>query len=149
MSKLAFGSSTISFAKELKQQNGQVNFPVEGEFHELRELSLFNPNHGYFKQDSVLAFFPFPLNSPAHDQTSPHRISRPDLSHHFPKDIQRFDAQALAYCLIGDHYHFVLHTRQANLSWLMRHVNGVYTQGLHTTSPKPPSPISILNPPPL
>jgi len=40
----------------------------------------------------------------------------------------RFDAQALAYCLMGNHYHFVLHTRQANLSLLMRHVNGVYTQ---------------------
>ena len=40
----------------------------------------------------------------------------------------RFDAQMLAYCLMGNHYHFVLHTRQANLSRLMRHVNGVYTQ---------------------
>jgi len=34
----------------------------------------------------------------------------------------------LAYCLIGNHYHFVLYTRQANLSLLMRHINGVYTQ---------------------
>jgi REP element-mobilizing transposase RayT len=42
--------------------------------------------------------------------------------------LSRFDAQALAYCLMGNHYHFVLHTRQANLSLLMRHVNGVYTQ---------------------
>jgi len=42
--------------------------------------------------------------------------------------MQRFDAQVLAYCLMGNHYHFVLHTRQANLSRLMRHVNGVYTQ---------------------
>ncbi len=29
------------------------------------------------------------------------------------------------------HYHFVLHTRQANLSALMRHVNGVYTQAFN------------------
>lgn len=42
--------------------------------------------------------------------------------------LSRFDAEALAYCLMGNHYHFVLHTRQANLSLLMRHVNGVYTQ---------------------
>ena len=42
--------------------------------------------------------------------------------------LDRFDAQALAYCLMGNHYHFVLHTRAANLSRLMRHVNGVYTQ---------------------
>ena len=40
----------------------------------------------------------------------------------------RFDAQVLAYCLMGNHYHLVLHTRQANLSRLMRHINGVYTQ---------------------
>ena len=42
--------------------------------------------------------------------------------------LSRFDAQALSYCLMGNHYHFVLHTRQANLSLLMRHINGVYTQ---------------------
>jgi putative transposase len=42
--------------------------------------------------------------------------------------LSRFDAQMLAYCLMGDHYHFVLHTRQANLSVLMRHINGIYTQ---------------------
>lgn len=41
---------------------------------------------------------------------------------------QRFEAQLLAYCLMGNHYHLVLQTRQANLSLLMRHLNGVYTQ---------------------
>ena len=39
--------------------------------------------------------------------------------------VERFDAQVLAYCLMGNHYHFVLDTRAANLSRLMRHVNGV------------------------
>lgn len=29
---------------------------------------------------------------------------------------------------MDNHYHFVLHTRQPNLSLLMRHINGVYTQ---------------------
>jgi REP element-mobilizing transposase RayT len=29
---------------------------------------------------------------------------------------------------MGNHYHFVPHTGQANLSLLMRHINGVYTQ---------------------
>jgi REP-associated tyrosine transposase len=43
----------------------------------------------------------------------------------------RFDAQALAYCLMGNHYHLVLHTRQANLSRLMRHLNGVTTQNFN------------------
>ena len=42
--------------------------------------------------------------------------------------MRRYDEQMLAYCLMGNHYHFVLHTRQANLSRLMRHLNGVYTQ---------------------
>lgn len=40
----------------------------------------------------------------------------------------RFDAVVLAYCLMGNHYHFVLQTHQPNLSRLMRHINGVYTQ---------------------
>lgn len=42
--------------------------------------------------------------------------------------LHRFDAQALAYALLPDHYHLLLFTRRANLSPLMRHVNGVYTQ---------------------
>ena len=42
--------------------------------------------------------------------------------------MDRFGATVLAYCLMGNHYHLVLHTREANLSRLMRHVNGVYTQ---------------------
>jgi REP element-mobilizing transposase RayT len=42
--------------------------------------------------------------------------------------MERFDAQVLAYCLMINHFHLVLHTRQANLSRLMRHINGVYTQ---------------------
>lgn len=41
--------------------------------------------------------------------------------------MQRFDVSLLAYCLMGNHYHLVLLTAQANLSRLMRHVNGVYT----------------------
>lgn len=45
--------------------------------------------------------------------------------------MDRFDAGVLAYCLMGNHYHLVLHTRQANLSRLMRHVNGVYTQAFN------------------
>ena len=42
--------------------------------------------------------------------------------------LERFDAQAWAYCLMNNHYHLVLHTSQANLSRLMRHINGVYRQ---------------------
>jgi REP element-mobilizing transposase RayT len=42
--------------------------------------------------------------------------------------MERFDAECLAYCLMGNHYHLVLMTREGNLSRLMRHLNGVYTQ---------------------
>ncbi|HEY1090335.1 MAG TPA: transposase [Burkholderiaceae bacterium] len=42
--------------------------------------------------------------------------------------MQRFDAEVLAYCLLDDHYQLLLFTRQANLSKLMRHINGVFTQ---------------------
>lgn len=42
--------------------------------------------------------------------------------------LHRFDAQMLAYALLPDHYWLLLFTRRANLSALMRHVNGVYTQ---------------------
>jgi putative transposase len=45
--------------------------------------------------------------------------------------LERFDAQAWAYCLMGNHYHLVLHTREANLSRLMRQINGVYTQNFN------------------
>jgi putative transposase len=45
--------------------------------------------------------------------------------------LQRFDAQAWAYCLMGNHYHLVLHTQEANLSRLMRQINGVYTQSFN------------------
>lgn len=45
--------------------------------------------------------------------------------------LERFDAVVLAYCLMGNHYHLVLHTRQANLSRLMRQINGVYTQAFN------------------
>lgn len=44
---------------------------------------------------------------------------------------RRFDASVLAYCLMTNHYHLVLCTRRANLSLLMRHLNGVYTQAFN------------------
>ena len=40
----------------------------------------------------------------------------------------RLDAEVLAFCLMGNHYHFVMRTRQPNLSRVMRHINGQYTQ---------------------
>ncbi len=43
----------------------------------------------------------------------------------------RLDAEMLAFCLMGNHYHFVIRTRQANLSRLMRQINGAYTQAFN------------------
>lgn len=45
--------------------------------------------------------------------------------------MDRFDARVWAYCLMGNHFHLVLQTAQPNLSRLMRHVNGVYTQAFN------------------
>ena len=42
--------------------------------------------------------------------------------------LDRFQASTYAYCLMGNHYHVVLQTHRPNLSRLMRHLNGVYTQ---------------------
>jgi REP element-mobilizing transposase RayT len=36
-------------------------------------------------------------------------------------------ARAFAFCLMGNHYHFVLQTHEPNLSTLMRRVNSVYS----------------------
>jgi REP element-mobilizing transposase RayT len=55
-------------------------------------------------------------------------IDRSRLLEVVAQAMSRFDATAHAYCLMGNHYHFVLQTRQANLSRLMRHINGVYSQ---------------------
>lgn len=41
---------------------------------------------------------------------------------------ERFDAVILAYCLMDNHYHLVIHTRRGNLSRFMQQLNGVYTQ---------------------
>ena len=41
---------------------------------------------------------------------------------------QRFNWRCHAYCLMSNHYHFVLKTPDANLSQGMRQLNGVYTQ---------------------
>jgi len=41
---------------------------------------------------------------------------------------QRFGIQVLCYCLMGNHYHLLVKTPEANLGRAMRHINGVYTQ---------------------
>ena len=55
-------------------------------------------------------------------------LDRQNLLEVVAQSLGRYDAQMLAFCLMGNHYHFVIYTAQPNLSRLMRHINGVYTQ---------------------
>ena len=41
---------------------------------------------------------------------------------------QMFNVKIQAYCLMDNHYHLLLSTPDGNLSRVMRHLNGVYTQ---------------------
>lgn len=63
-------------------------------------------------------------------------IYRDDVDRHIHLEVlaqalDRFDADVLAYCLMGNHYHLVLRTHSGQLSRLMRHLNGVYTQAFN------------------
>lgn len=40
----------------------------------------------------------------------------------------RFGAEFHSYCLMGNHYHLLIHTPEGNLQRIMRHINGIYTQ---------------------
>jgi REP element-mobilizing transposase RayT len=46
----------------------------------------------------------------------------------FASVCMRFNWRCHAYCLMGNHYHVVVETPEANLSRGMRQLNGVYTQ---------------------
>ena len=52
---------------------------------------------------------------------------RVSLLSNLAKALRACDACAFAFCLMDNHYHFVLQTRQANLSALMHRVNSVYS----------------------
>jgi putative transposase len=41
---------------------------------------------------------------------------------------EQYKVEVHAYCLMGNHYHLLLRTRNANLGKAMRHLNGLYTQ---------------------
>jgi putative transposase len=63
------------------------------------------------------------------DRREPIYVDDADRAEHLAVMAQaadRFDAQVLAYCQMGNHFHLVLHTRQANLSRFMRHLNGTF-----------------------
>lgn len=41
---------------------------------------------------------------------------------------KRFGLEVQAYCLMSNHYHLLIKTPRANLSRIMRHIDGLYTQ---------------------
>jgi len=43
----------------------------------------------------------------------------------------QYQVSVVAYCLMSNHYHLLLHTPHANLSAYMRQLNGVYTQAFN------------------
>ena len=45
--------------------------------------------------------------------------------------VSRFHLVLHAYCLMGNHFHLVVETPDANLSKAMRQLNGVYTQAFN------------------
>lgn len=45
--------------------------------------------------------------------------------------VERYHWLCHAYCLMGNHNHFLIETPEANLSLGMRHLNGVYTQSFN------------------
>ncbi|MGH7256385.1 MAG: REP-associated tyrosine transposase [Nitrospirales bacterium] len=45
--------------------------------------------------------------------------------------VDRFGWRCYAFCLMDNHYHLLVETPQANLSWGMRQLNGVYTQAFN------------------
>ncbi len=56
-------------------------------------------------------------------------MTRPVLNHSSLKEAsEQFDAVIHGYCLMANHYHLLIETPKANLSRIMRHINGVYTQ---------------------
>ena len=44
---------------------------------------------------------------------------------------ERWGIEVFAYCLIDNHYHLCLRTPEGNLSRVMRHLDGLYTQQLN------------------
>jgi len=51
--------------------------------------------------------------------------------------VSRYHVLCHAYCLMGNHYHLLLETPEANLSRAMRQLNGVYSQAFNRRHRRP------------
>ena len=45
--------------------------------------------------------------------------------------LEKFGAECFAYCLMGNHFHLVIHTPHANISNVMHHIDGLYAQNVN------------------
>jgi putative transposase len=55
-------------------------------------------------------------------------IDRKGMLHLLGETVERYRWLCHAYCLMGNHYHLLVETTEANLSGGMRQLNGIYTQ---------------------
>lgn len=53
---------------------------------------------------------------------------RLDFLHLLGVAAERYDLQVNAYCLMGNHYHLLVHTPDGGLSRAMKHIDGVFAQ---------------------
>jgi putative transposase len=60
------------------------------------------------------------------------RRDREKFLEYFESAVVRYDAVIHAYCLMDNHYHILLETPSGNLSQIMRHINGAYTNYFNT-----------------
>jgi len=60
------------------------------------------------------------------------RRDREKFIQYLESSVTRYGAIVHAYCLMSNHYHLLLETREANLPEIMRHINGAYTNYYNT-----------------
>ncbi len=60
------------------------------------------------------------------------RRDREQFLSYLESSVTRYGAKIHAYCLMTNHYHLLLETPEGNLSEILRHINGAYTNYFNT-----------------
>ena len=115
--------------------------PAPGEFARIferwrRALGLYQPGHGQKTSDRILRR---DLSRHGARQPKAANLRRRRRSKAVPDDsrvaLEKFGAECFAYCLMGNHFHLVIHTPRANIADVMQHIDGLYTQYCELASP--------------